>query len=105
MALIPIGGREVRLTSPDRVVFPGPGITKREVVHYYRDVADALLGVLREAGWNVHEMENVVFAGAEAACARIRFDAAGADGPTPDDAALDRVRAVEHVINATTIPV
>ena len=53
MELIPIGGREVRLTSPDRVVFPGPGITKREVVHYYRDVADALLGVLRERPTNL----------------------------------------------------
>jgi DNA ligase D len=51
--LIPIGGREVRLTSPDRVVFPGPGITKREVVHYYRDVADALFGVLRERPTNL----------------------------------------------------
>ena len=53
MELIPIGGREVRLTSPDRIVFPALGITKREVVHYYRDVADALLGVLRERPTNL----------------------------------------------------
>ena len=53
--------------------------------------------IVREAGWNVHEMENLVFAGAEAACARIRFDG-------PDDAsALDRIRGVEHVINASVI--
>ena len=51
--LVPVDGREVRLTSPDRVVFPGPGITKREVVHYYRDVADALFGVLRERPTNL----------------------------------------------------
>jgi len=43
----PDGPREVRLTSPDKVYFPEPGITKREVVEYYRAVVDALLGVLR----------------------------------------------------------
>ena len=71
----------------------------------HRDRVGVLAGVLgevREAGWNVHEMENLVFAGAEAAVARIRFDAG--EG-APDDAALARIRAVEHVINATTIPV
>ena len=71
----------------------------------HRDRVGVLAGVLgevREAGWNVHEMENLVFAGAEAAVARIQFDAgAGA----PDDAALARVRTVEHVINATVIAV
>ena len=60
-------------------------------------VLAGVLGEVREAGWNVQEMENLVFAGAEAACARIRFDG------TPDDVTLDRIRAVEHVINATAI--
>ncbi len=60
-------------------------------------VLAGVLGEMREAGWNVQEMENLVFAGAEAACARIRFDGA------PDDATLDRVRAVDHVLNATVI--
>jgi D-3-phosphoglycerate dehydrogenase len=60
-------------------------------------VLAAVLGEVREAGWNVHEMENLVFEGAEAACARIRFDG------TPDDATLSRIRDVEHVLNATTI--
>ena len=32
-----------RLTSPDRVVFPGAGITKGEVANYYRAVARWLL--------------------------------------------------------------
>lgn len=65
------------------------------------DRVGVLAGVLaevREAGWNVQEMENLVFAGAEAACARIRFDG------VPNTAALDRVRAVEHVIHATVLP-
>jgi D-3-phosphoglycerate dehydrogenase len=42
-------------------------------------------------------MENLVFAGAEAACARIRFD-----GP-PDAGAVSRIAALEHVLNATVI--
>lgn len=60
-------------------------------------VLAAVLAVVREAGWNVQEMENLVFAGAEAACARLRFD-----GP-PDPDALARIRAQEHVLNATVL--
>lgn len=60
-------------------------------------VLAGVLGEMREAGWNVQEMENLVFAGAEAACARIRFDGA------PDDGTLGRIRNVEHVLNATVI--
>ncbi|MEL6614921.1 MAG: 3-phosphoglycerate dehydrogenase [Bacteroidota bacterium] len=64
------------------------------------DRVGVLAGVLnevREAGWNVQEMENLIFAGAEAACARIRIDG------DPDDDTLDRIRAVEHVIAAKAI--
>ena len=42
----PDGPREVRLTSADRVLFPERGITKGEVVEYYRAVAEPLLRVL-----------------------------------------------------------
>lgn len=42
-----VGGTEVRVSSPDKIVFPGPGITKLELVRYYLDVAD---GALRGAG-------------------------------------------------------
>lgn len=60
-------------------------------------VLAGVLGVLREAGWNVQEMENLVFEGAEAACARIRFDG------EPNDEAVERIREVDHVLNATVI--
>jgi len=33
----------VRLTSPDRVLFPEQGTTKRELAEYYREVADHIL--------------------------------------------------------------
>ena len=33
----------VRVTHPDRVLYPGPGITKRELIDYYLAVADRIL--------------------------------------------------------------
>ena len=38
----------VRLTSPDRVVYPGQGITKSQLVAYYEDVAEAMLPHIKE---------------------------------------------------------
>lgn len=60
-------------------------------------VLAGVLGEMREAGWNVQEMENLIFEGAEAACARIRFDGA------PDDGTLARIGDVEHVLNASVL--
>src|SRR6476646_5680509 len=40
-------GHEVRISSPDKVVFPEPGITKLDLARYYVAVAD---GALRGAG-------------------------------------------------------
>ncbi len=60
-------------------------------------VLAGVLGEMREAGWNVHEMENLVFAGAGAACARIRFVG------RPDGGTVARIRDVDHVINATVL--
>lgn len=37
-------------------------------------VLSAVLNEVRRAEWNVQEMENLIFAGAKAACARIRFN-------------------------------
>ena len=42
-----IGGHEVRISSPDKVVFPDAGLTKLDLVEYYLDVAE---GALRGAG-------------------------------------------------------
>lgn len=42
-----IEGHEVRVSSPDKIVFAEPGITKLEVVRYYLAVAE---GALRGAG-------------------------------------------------------
>jgi bifunctional non-homologous end joining protein LigD len=44
---------EVEVTHPDRVMFPADGITKRELVHYYCEVADTMLPHLRSRPLNV----------------------------------------------------
>jgi bifunctional non-homologous end joining protein LigD len=42
-----IGRRRVRLTSPDRVMFPRDGVTKRDLVEYYVEIGPALVPHLR----------------------------------------------------------
>src|SRR5688572_33201802 len=42
-----VAGREVSVSSPDKVLFPASGYTKRDVARYYLAVAD---GALRGAG-------------------------------------------------------
>jgi bifunctional non-homologous end joining protein LigD len=46
--ILEIAGREVRLSNPDKVYFPKPGWTKRDLVDYYLAVADAALVHLRD---------------------------------------------------------
>jgi len=41
-----VGGRQVSITHPDKVVFPDIGVTKLDLIHYYLDVSGgALRGV------------------------------------------------------------
>ncbi|MGV0800802.1 DNA polymerase domain-containing protein, partial [Mycolicibacterium elephantis] len=41
-----VDGRQVRITHPDKVIFPDLGVTKLDLIHYYLAVADgALRGV------------------------------------------------------------
>ncbi|OBA80691.1 DNA polymerase domain-containing protein [Mycolicibacterium mucogenicum] len=43
-----VGGREVVVSNPDKVIFPEPGVTKLDLVNYYLAVADgAMRGVAR----------------------------------------------------------
>jgi DNA ligase D-like protein (predicted polymerase) len=45
--MLTVGGREVSLSNPDKVLFPDAGYTKIDLVRYYLAVAD---GALRAAG-------------------------------------------------------
>lgn len=61
----------------------------------HRDEVGVLAGVLervRSAGINVQEMENVVFLGARAACARIQLDG------EPPRGTLGEIEGAEHVL-------
>lgn len=60
-------------------------------------VLAAVLDEVRKADWNVQEMENLIFEGARAACARIRFD-----GSAKQDV-VDRIAAHPDVLAASVI--
>ncbi|HJY42837.1 MAG TPA: hypothetical protein VJ303_16405, partial [Steroidobacteraceae bacterium] len=45
--ILDVGGREVAISNPQKVLFPQPGYTKLDLAHYYIAVAD---GALRGAG-------------------------------------------------------
>jgi bifunctional non-homologous end joining protein LigD len=45
--IVTIGGKSVSLTNPDRVLWPGDGYTKGDLVAYYRSVAKWILPYLR----------------------------------------------------------
>jgi bifunctional non-homologous end joining protein LigD len=42
-----IGRRDVRVTNLDKMFFPGPGLTKGDLIEYYVDVADCVLHHVR----------------------------------------------------------
>lgn len=46
--ILELDGRAVRITSPDKMVFPEPGITKLDLVRYYLAVADGALRGVRD---------------------------------------------------------
>ncbi len=45
---IEVGGRVVKVTNPDKVLFPAAGHTKRDLVGYYLLVGDGIVRALRE---------------------------------------------------------
>jgi DNA ligase D len=45
---IEIAGHTVRLSSPDKICFPRPGYTKRDIFEYYLAVGDGIMRALRE---------------------------------------------------------
>jgi DNA ligase D len=46
--LVEISGREVRISSPDKIYFPELGATKFDLVSYYLEVAGALLNTAKD---------------------------------------------------------
>lgn len=59
-----VAGRTVRVSSPDRVVFPDRGLTKLDVVQFFVDVGDGILEALRERPTTLERWPKGVFEGA-----------------------------------------
>jgi DNA ligase D len=57
-------GRTVRVSSPDRVVFPARGITKLQVVEFFLAVGDGILGALLHRPTTLERWPRGVFEGA-----------------------------------------
>lgn len=59
-----VRGRAVRVSSPDRVVFPERGLTKLDVVEYFLAVGDGVLGALLHRPTTLERWPKGVFEGA-----------------------------------------
>lgn len=51
---VEIGGRTVELSHVDKVLFPEDGLTKGDLIEYYRKVSDAMLPHLRGRAVSMH---------------------------------------------------
>jgi D-3-phosphoglycerate dehydrogenase len=60
-------------------------------------VLAAVLDEMRRVGWNIQEMDNLIFEGAQAASASIRFDGA------PDPSVIERIQGHDDVFAVTLI--
>ena len=59
-----VGGRTVRVTSPERVVFPALGLTKLDVVQFFVAMGDGILGALLHRPTTLERWPKGVFEGA-----------------------------------------
>ncbi|MGO9820816.1 MAG: ATP-dependent DNA ligase, partial [Solirubrobacteraceae bacterium] len=55
-----VGGRRVRLSSPDRVYFSARGETKLDLARYYISVGDGIVRALRERPCMLHRFPSGV---------------------------------------------
>ena len=73
---IEVGPRTVKVTNPDKLIFPAVGITKREMVDYYLSVGDGIMRALRERPVTLERWQAGVHEGVKVAT---RADGRGAD--------------------------
>src|SRR4029079_16926347 len=57
---VEVGGRDVRISNPDRVYFPARGETKLDLVNYYLSVGDGIVNALRERPCMMHRFPDGV---------------------------------------------
>jgi bifunctional non-homologous end joining protein LigD len=46
--LMKVGAHDIEITHPDKILFPEDGITKSDLIEYYRNVADVILPYLKD---------------------------------------------------------
>src|SRR5450432_3320561 len=63
MGSLTFGDIKVDLTNTDRVMFPDGGITKREVIDYYKDVADLMVPELADRALTIERYTKDITAG------------------------------------------
>src|SRR6476620_2132175 len=73
---IEVGPRTVKVTNPDKLIFPDAGITKRELVGYYIAVGDGILRALNNRPVTLERWTSGVHEGVRLAT---RADGRGAD--------------------------
>jgi len=89
-AVAEVGGREVRLSNLDKVLYPRTGFTKRDVIDFYAAVAPVLLPHLEGRPLTLKRYPN----GVEAAF----FYEKNAPSHRPDWVATRRVGDIEYVV-------
>src|SRR3954451_15673068 len=64
---IEVEGRTVKVTNPDKPTFPAAGITKMDVIDYYRSVGDGIMRALRERPVTLERWQDGVHEGVKVA--------------------------------------
>ena len=107
-----VGGRTVRLSSPDRVYFPDHGWTKLDVANYYLAVGDGIVRALRErptmlhrfpkglAGPKVHQKRLPAGAPEWVEAVQLYFPRYG---PTADELCVTEVAQVVWAVQMSTV--
>ena len=86
---------------PNCVNLAAPSEGAHQLTVRHRDEVGVLASVMdevRKAGWNVQEMENLIFAGGDAAVAHIRFDG------DPQDETIEHIEAQRDVLAVSLLP-
>ena len=107
-----IGGQRLRLTNLDKVLFPQPGYTKRDLIRYYVTIAPVMLPYLRARALNLwrwpdgvegkHFWQKEIPSHAPAWIARWRYPEAGSSEAHTYIVA-DRVATMAWLANHATI--
>jgi bifunctional non-homologous end joining protein LigD len=87
---VTVDGRRLRLTNPDKLLYPEAGYTKRDAISYYATIAPAILPHLRDRALTLRRYPDGVDGQS--------FYAKQAPSPRPDWVATAAVGELRHVL-------